>query len=68
MFFYNLPGDEIPIETTEVVTAPVPDEVISQSVMEVTVETSSVVMTTEPEIEVCVFSLKQTVSNLVYEI
>lgn len=45
------------------VTAPVPDEVISQSVMEVTVETSSVVMTTEPEIEVCVFSLKQTISN-----
>ncbi|XP_057192995.1 interphotoreceptor matrix proteoglycan 2 isoform X2 [Triplophysa rosa] len=45
-------GDGFPTEATAVVTAPVSDEVVSQSVMEVTVKTSSVVMTTEPETEI----------------
>ncbi|XP_056611133.1 interphotoreceptor matrix proteoglycan 2 [Triplophysa dalaica] len=45
-------GDGFPAEATDVVTVPVPDEVVSQRVMEVTVEPSPVVMTTEPETEI----------------
>ncbi|KAA0715705.1 Interphotoreceptor matrix proteoglycan 2 [Triplophysa tibetana] len=47
-----VPGDGFPTEATDVVTPPVPDEVVSQSVMEVTVEISPVVMTTERETEI----------------
>ncbi|XP_016298507.1 interphotoreceptor matrix proteoglycan 2-like isoform X2 [Sinocyclocheilus anshuiensis] len=46
------PGDELPAETTVVVTMAVPDEVISESVKEVTAEAPSAVMIMEMDTEI----------------
>ncbi|KAI2660693.1 Interphotoreceptor matrix proteoglycan 2 [Labeo rohita] len=46
------PGDELPAETTVVVTTVVPHEVISESVKEVTAESPSAVMTVKMDTEI----------------
>ncbi|ROI57073.1 Interphotoreceptor matrix proteoglycan 2 [Anabarilius grahami] len=46
------PGDEFPAETTVLVTTAVPDEVISESVNEVTAEAPSAVVTVELDTEI----------------
>ncbi|KAL1267779.1 hypothetical protein QQF64_033142 [Cirrhinus molitorella] len=46
------PGVELPAETTVVVTTAVPDEVISESMKEVTTEAPSAVMTIEMDTEI----------------
>ncbi|XP_058642156.1 interphotoreceptor matrix proteoglycan 2 isoform X2 [Onychostoma macrolepis] len=46
------PGDELPAETTVVVTTAVPDEVVSERVKEVTAEAPSAVMTMEMDTEI----------------
>ncbi|XP_016418397.1 interphotoreceptor matrix proteoglycan 2-like isoform X2 [Sinocyclocheilus rhinocerous] len=46
------PGDELPAETTVVVTTALPHEVVSESVKEVTAEAPSAVMTMEMDTEI----------------
>lgn len=53
-YLQNLIGDELPAETTVVVTTAVPDEVVSESV-KVTAEAPSAVMTMEMDTEVDVW-------------
>jgi len=48
----NLVGDELPAETTALVTTTVPDEVISESEKEVTAEAPYVVVTMALDTEV----------------